>query len=123
MDPRSKGVQKDTKGAFMKNLKKMLLLSALLSLLSIGNIYGTDIAERGGGGMRGGGVRDNANFENRGDQFHRDGVYGDYGDGIGGGYISPGYGYPVGGYLQNTNPFPDDASADAIYRANQHPGE
>ncbi|HEV8050978.1 MAG TPA: hypothetical protein VGP47_00670 [Parachlamydiaceae bacterium] len=106
----------------MKAFRKLLFLSALLPLLSIGSAYGTDVAERGGGGMRGGGVRDNAGFNNRGDELRRDGAYRNL-DAVEGGYVNPGYGYPVGGYLQNTNAFPDDAEADSIYKANQHPGE
>lgn len=109
----------------MKSVKKLIFLSALFPLLSIGNVYGAgaDVAERGGGGVRGGGVRENAGFDTRAGELRRDGAYGDLG-GIEGGYVYPAGGaYPIGGYLENTDPFPDDAAENAIYRANQHPGE
>lgn len=125
----------------MKNFQILLLSASVLSILSLANINGEEIAERGGGG--GGGAhgyshdynressqyhnQGNAQYHNYGDAYRRDGYGAGYGGYYGGGYYGgapayPAYGYPAGGYLYPPGPvFPGEAEADAIYRANQHP--
>jgi hypothetical protein len=112
----------------MKNMKKLLFLASLLPLMIITSSYKSEISDRGFGG----GFRDSGRFD---EGYNRN--YGDYGDyggygygsyGVYGGYGGYGgvvypYGLPAGGYLLPGPVDPGEDEANAIFRANEHPGE
>lgn len=101
--------------------KKTCLLSALLAIFAFGYTYGSTVAERGGGGGFHGSEGQVRQSQGEGD--HRNGgYYGGYG-GYEGGVPVVAPVYPGGGYLLPGPVDPGQDEADAIYRANQHPGE
>jgi hypothetical protein len=102
----------------------MYKIACLLSTLIVcASIHGATVAERGGGahgsdvhsGYQGGEIQ----HQNR-PYGYEGGYYGGYG-GYEGGVVAPVY--PGGGYLLPGPVDPGQDEADAIYRANQHPGE
>lgn len=100
----------------MKYLKSSLLILVLLPLLSFASNSKSEVSDRGGGAR--------ANGVERNEGLRDDGVYGGNGEGAVAPAVYPaGYGYPVGGYLYPGPVDPGEDEADAIYRANQHPGE
>jgi hypothetical protein len=92
-------------------IRDMFFLASILNVLVFVPIHAAQVVDRGG--YRGDGARDvNAEAYDRG-------VYGEGGYYGTPGVIAPGY----GGYLLPGEVDPGQDDADAIYRANQHPGE
>ena len=104
----------------MKKIQKMFFLGAILNVLAFVPTHAAEVVERGGGGGYRGG--NDARYDNQGrydNRYNNGGYYGE-----GGYYGTPGVVVPAyGGYLLPGEVNPGEDEADAIYRANQHPGE